>query len=177
MKIPGYLTGMDEFFIRTFTDKYTLPKNCWMVELVTYKGRSTILWAQSLEKLNGKVISIDTHKDCTQDSSFSGIDYLKNIKEFKIKNIIPIIGNFNDVIKFFDMQIDVLFIDGAHDKENVNNDFDKWSKFIKVGGYLIFHDYSKNFPDIVELCDKLKKISEWEFIETLGSTCLFRRKK
>ena len=43
-------------------------------------------------------------------------------------------------------EIDVLLIDGGHSIENVTEDFNLWSPFVRSGGCVLFHDlYS--FPD------------------------------
>lgn len=52
-------------------------------------------------------------------------------------------------------ELDLLFIDGDHTLDGVKNDYDRYSKYVKKGGYIIFDDY--HHPIIKEYCDKLLK--------------------
>ena len=52
-------------------------------------------------------------------------------------------------------QLDLLFIDGDHTLDGVKNDYVRYSKYVKKGGYIIFDDY--HHPIIKEYCDKLLK--------------------
>ena len=52
-------------------------------------------------------------------------------------------------------ELDLLFIDGDHTLDGVKNDYVRYSKYVKKGGYIIFDDY--HHPIIKEYCDKLLK--------------------
>ena len=54
-------------------------------------------------------------------------------------------------------ELDLLFIDGDHTLDGVKNDYDRYSKYVKKGGYIVFDDY--HHPIIKEYCDKLLKES------------------
>tara|TARA_Y100000816_G_C26068288_1_gene561583 strand:+ start:68 stop:607 length:540 start_codon:yes stop_codon:yes gene_type:complete len=52
-------------------------------------------------------------------------------------------------------KLDLLFIDGDHTLDGVKNDYERYSKYVKKGGYIIFDDY--HHPIIKEYCNKLLK--------------------
>lgn len=52
-------------------------------------------------------------------------------------------------------KLDLLFIDGDHTLDGVKNDFERYSKYIKKGGYIVFDDYHHTI--IKDYCDKLLK--------------------
>jgi len=52
-------------------------------------------------------------------------------------------------------ELDLLFIDGDHTLDGVKNDYERYSKYVKKEGYIIFDDY--HHPIIKEYCDKLLK--------------------
>lgn len=52
-------------------------------------------------------------------------------------------------------ELDLLFIDGDHTLDGVKNDYVRYSKYVKKGGYIIFDDYHHQI--IKEYCDKLLK--------------------
>lgn len=45
----------------------------------------------------------------------------------------------------FDSKIHLLFVDGGHMEDEVTNDI-KWTAKIVLGGYAVFHDYSRRPP-------------------------------
>lgn len=50
--------------------------------------------------------------------------------------------------RFEDESVDVVFIDGAHDYENVRADIAAWWPKVKPSGYLCGHDYQHKFPGV-----------------------------
>lgn len=62
-------------------------------------------------------------------------------------------------------QIDFLFIDGDHNIEGVQSDWDNFSPFVRSGGIVVFHDYDysaflrgdKKGQGAVWVCEDLKK--------------------
>ena len=88
----------------------------------------------------------------------------KNLDKIKNKyknncNIVLIKGNsfFNKTQENFENvlinMIDLLFIDGDHTLDGVKNDFERYSKYVKKNGFIIFDDYHHN--DIKNYCDNL----------------------
>lgn len=47
-----------------------------------------------------------------------------------------------------DASLDLVFIDAAHDHENVIADIDAWWPKVKEGGYLTGHDFQHKFPGV-----------------------------
>ena len=177
MNIPkGDFSGEECGFARRFAEVYKLPNEAIMVELGTYFGRSTVCWAEGLAKINAKLITVDSHKNYIMPIKYTGTKCVENLNDSELKNIIIIIANFKDVIKFFNCEINALFIDGAHEYESVKADFDNWADFIKQDGYLLFHDYNKDHPGVLNFCDELKLGKNWQFIELCGSIIIFKRK-
>jgi len=50
--------------------------------------------------------------------------------------------SFN-VVKKWRKQIDLLWIDGDHDYNEVKKDYAQWSPFLRKGGLIVFHDANK----------------------------------
>ena len=90
--------------------------------------------------------------DSFEGDSFAGIrntyDYvLEKQKELEFNNITFIKGYFDDVVKTWNKQIDILHIDGLHTYEAVKNDYEKWSPFVKENGIILFHDTMVENPE------------------------------
>ena len=60
-----------------------------------------------------------------------------------------------EVAKDWKIPIDVLFIDGDHSKEGVERDIKAWSKHVKPGGWILFHDYDSTSPGVVTAVNNL----------------------
>lgn len=74
--------------------------------------------------------------------------------------------------------VQIIFIDGDHDYENVLADYKKWSQFIFRNGYLMFHDYRRggvNGPR--EVVHKvILPEDRWMIAEVGGLTCVLQRR-
>jgi glycosyltransferase involved in cell wall biosynthesis len=55
-------------------------------------------------------------------------------------NLTFIEGDFNEVAKTWDKEIDILHIDGSHHYEDVKRDFETWSEFLSDNGVILLHD-------------------------------------
>lgn len=179
MNLPkGFISEEDEEFMKQFCKEFNL-KDVTMVELGCYKGKSAVCWLESLNKNNGRLITIDRHQPFEADARFSGVDYVKNMDDRKLflkNNLTHIIGDFNEVIKFFKMEIDALFIDGDHKYESVSKDFINWSPLVKNGGYLMFHDYLEDFHGVFQCVEEIKEMDDWKFIGVRGRIAIFKKK-
>lgn len=57
------------------------------------------------------------------------------------ENVIKYINTTKELI--WNTSINVLFIDAGHKKEEVIADFEKYSPYVIMGGFVLFHDYFK----------------------------------
>lgn len=125
-----------------------IPQNGVIVEIGSWQGKSTIWLGKGAEKVNAKVYAIDPH---TGDSSeiieqYGGhIDtfdsFLRNIKKSSLENTVyPIKKHSYHALGDVKEEIDLLFIDGAHEYEAVKKDYEMWFPKLKEGGIIAFHD-------------------------------------
>lgn len=64
--------------------------------------------------------------------------------------------------------IDVLFIDGDHRYEGVKNDFERYSKYVRPGGMIVFHDIIKHWDERVAVDVFWNEIKGEKGIELIG---------
>ena len=93
----------------------------------------------------------------------------------------------HDVAKDWTQPIDLLVIDGDHTVEGVKCDWNDWSRFVRPGGVVIFHDarvFAGGWPSPdwgpVRLVDELFRHShslEWTIAEEVDSLLVVERRK
>lgn len=114
------------------------------VEIGAYKGRSAGFMAVEIAN-SGKKVRFDVI-----DPWYGQVynDFTKNMKH--VKNFVnPIRGLSLDVVKTYkDTSLDFVFVDGAHEYEDVLEDIKAWHPKMKKGGFFAGHDLRPEFPGV-----------------------------
>lgn len=144
--------------------------NITICEIGSWLGKSSYVLARALDgRREGKLICIDPF-DASGDESSEKIykniknrldvplvtEFTENMRKLGVVDRIKIItGYSHEVVKKFNEPIDLLFIDGNHDYNSVLRDYQDWSKLIRKGGYIVFHDVGASHTtgpkEVVEL--------------------------
>lgn len=152
------LYGLKDLILENF------PKNAIMVEVGCFEGKSTELFSMFCKT----VYAVDPY------TSYNDIsDELLRNAEPQLDEVIKQHPNIIKLKKystaaaldFEDYSLDVVYIDGAHDYNNVKNDILTWIKKIKPNGILCGHD--RNFDGINTA---LKEIFNDSFIAEYSDT-------
>lgn len=135
-----------------------LGKRCKVLEIGSWKGKSTYCLAKGLLK-GGKVIAIDPF-DASGERESSGLyqeregdiplleQFLDNMARLGVvEKIRPMKGYSHQFVRQF-TETDLLFIDGDHSIEGCDFDFLNYSPLISRGGYLVFHDFDESRKDL-----------------------------
>jgi len=120
-----------------------------VVELGVDLGYSLFTFASALRKVGseGTIIGIDCF-DCDKATYARDTQQLllQRIERDKYTNIHLVRSTFGDVAETWRRDgkrletIDVLHIDGNHNYDSVNADFETFFPFVKDGGVILFHD-------------------------------------
>ncbi|SCA63523.1 Uncharacterized protein SCG7109_AR_00020 [Chlamydiales bacterium SCGC AG-110-M15] len=154
------------------------PKNGVVVEIGSWKGRSTCWIGRAAQKHSKlKIYAIDPHTgspEHQQDGPVYTFDqFQNNIKNMGVDQMVQPIKKFSyDAIPDVNEEIDFLFIDGAHEYEAVKKDFELWSPKVKDGGVIAFHDsVGKGWPGVHQLMKEVvfssKHFADVGFIGTI----------
>jgi len=132
--VPGWLSDEEGEAL------YELAKRCTgegvIVEIGSWKGKSTICLGLGSRAGSGvRVFAVDPHADYRHG------EFKENIERAGIADLVtPVKGMSQEVVDDFDQPIELLFVDGSHEEEDVRHDFDTWVPKVVDGGAVAFHD-------------------------------------
>jgi predicted O-methyltransferase YrrM len=133
-ELPGWLTAEEGETL------YRLAKACTgrgvIVEIGSWRGKSTTCLGLGSKAGNQvPVFAVDPHSEHTFG------DFSRNMEDAGLTDLVtPVPGRSQELAEGFDEPIELLFIDGAHQYELVNVDFDRWVPKVVEGGVVAMHD-------------------------------------
>jgi len=136
------------------------------VELGVDYGYSAFLMALCQENPVYGIDCFDVSKHGPREDD--DYQFVMSVKEkLGLDNLEIIKGYFDDVVKTWDKEIDLLHIDGLHDYENCKNDCDTWAPLVKEDGVILFHDTVSN-PDGAGLFFSQLEVPKVNFTNSFG---------
>jgi len=132
-----------------------------IVEIGSFRGRSTVLLALGSAECQGEVWAIDPHMPSPDAPwmPFNSTDldaFRKNVREFGIERRVHEILSTSDQARttWAGKGIDLLWIDGDHTFEGASRDLSNWTPLLNPGGVVAAHDYSKHWPSVQKAWDQ-----------------------
>jgi predicted O-methyltransferase YrrM len=118
------------------------------VEVGCWKGRATVAFLANIPRGQFSLHCVDTffgseeHQESLKGAS-TRADFEKNLKERGLLDHANIIQQESATAakEFEDNSLDLVFIDAAHDYENVKLDILSWLPKLKPNGLMMGHDY------------------------------------
>lgn len=154
--IDGFLSPAE--VLALYETARQLPPNAVACEIGVWKGRSAYCLAAGLPA-GGKLIAIDPFDASGEPGSHTTyvakaggtalIDQFEsNMKTLAVRDRIDIKRAYSYDVDAEVGDLDLLFIDGDHSVQACTVDFQKYGPKLKVGGYLLFHDYDSKRKDL-----------------------------
>jgi hypothetical protein len=134
-----------------------LPPNATVVEIGSWKGKSTYCIARGLR--SGTIHAIDPF-DASGEAESKAIyskkrgaqplveQFRENLRSRGVLDKVAVHPGYSQEFAGRFPAIDLLFIDGDHSREGCAFDFDTFSPALKPGGYLAFHDFDPVRDDL-----------------------------
>jgi hypothetical protein len=82
-------------------------------------------------------------------------DMVQCMLNMKYKDFRMYKGDTYRIGKSFDEKLDWIYIDAGHEYEEIKLDHIVWSKLVRSGGIVSGHDYSPEFPGVMQFVDEL----------------------
>ena len=159
-----------------------------VVELGSWKGKRTYCLAKGLR--NGTVYAIDPFDGSGEPGSFELYQQSKGLTPLmdqftRTMTDLGVIGKIRTLVgpseRFAGQisSIDLLFIDGDHSMEACERDFENYTPYLIPGGYLLFHDFDPQRPQLGPtwvIQNKVLPSTRYEFIGLFDSLWVCRKK-
>jgi predicted O-methyltransferase YrrM len=149
-RVEGWLVPGQERWL--FDAAKSLADKANIVEIGSFKGRSTCSLALACVGTQRRVFAIDTFKGnqsdfvCGRHSvSWEGEsffdDFVENLEQSSVLDyVVPLIGTSSEVAGIWGAPIHLLFLDGSHQYEDVLADFKSFYPWVVSGGLIALHD-------------------------------------
>ncbi|MBA0050038.1 class I SAM-dependent methyltransferase [Streptomyces sp. AJS327] len=133
-----------------------------LLEIGSYRGRSTLLLADAARTAGVQVVTVDHHRGSeeqqpgweyhdpeTVDPRTGRMDTLPLLRRTLAEagaeeDVIVIVGRSPRVARLWGGRFGLVFVDGGHTDEHATADYEGWVPHLVPGGLLVIHDV---FPD------------------------------
>lgn len=151
--VDGFLAEEEAQWL--FRTALGVPDGSNLVEVGSYKGRSTCSLALGCRGTNKRVFAVDPFDggpDLPTADSFQ--EFSQNLRRCGVSELVePIIGTSAEVSKNWTKPIQLLFVDGSHKYEDVLADFAGFFPHVVTGGIVAFHDVLGTWPGVLRAWD------------------------
>jgi len=172
---PGRLTLMEGAFLYAAALAASrIASSGNMLELGTFRGRSTCAIAAACKQVDMRLTTIDNYSQgaCPSVGESSEDVVRANLEDAGVADVVTIVnGNSHEYQPLAGLSF--IFIDAAHDWESVVADCDTWWKDLQMHGILAFHDGSH--PGVAEAVEALGKKHAMRPIAHVGSIIAFEK--
>jgi len=157
--VEGWLLEGQERWL--FDAARSLPSPANIVEIGSFKGRSTCCLASGCRGTKKRVYAVDTFdgNECDFPSRNFFDEFTENVRRCGLSDyVMPVVGVSWETAKDWRAPIHLLFIDGSHRYEDVLADFEGFFPHVVPGGLVAFHDVGEEaWPDVLRVWDESAK--------------------
>jgi predicted O-methyltransferase YrrM len=176
-KITGWLEPHET--MRLYGLALDIPENGAIVEIGSYRGKSTTVLAIGAKERSARVYAIDPFEGVMDGHVVTGHDrdHLRYalVNAGVVDSVEIITGYSLETAKTWKRPIDLLWIDGDHSYEAVKADLKAWSKHVK--GKIALHDYTQNWPGVPMAVDEFVADGKWRIVDNVDATVVLERVK
>lgn len=164
-QVEGYLYPHEAVFLYWLAR--SAPGTGSVVEIGSLRGRSTLCLAAGARKRpHARIVAVDPHVYETAE------ELRENIDHFGMTGIVdPVELPSVVAARAWRGRIRILFVDGNHEKANVEADLDAWLPHVEPGGFVLLHDSTElcGFPGPIEVAKaRLRPGPVFEVVGQLG---------
>ena len=147
-----------------------------IVEIGRFKGGSTLLIAAAMDP-EAELYSYDLHVELPAGFSGEGVDRALGaaLRRYGLDARVHLIVGDSRTAEPPPRPCDLVFVDGDHSYAGARADYERWRRFLRTGGHLLFHDaadprrfgaYSK---DVAALAAEIERDDAAAFVRRGGA--------
>ena len=113
-----------------------------IVEIGSWKGRSTVWLAYGARMAGQRVIAIDPHVNSREDPEAQTFaEFSRNLRLARVDDVVtPVVMSSEAAAAVVPGGVELLFVDGDHSDDGAERDASAWLDRIIDGGVLLMHD-------------------------------------
>jgi predicted O-methyltransferase YrrM len=113
-----------------------------IVEIGSWKGRSTTWLAHGARVSGARVYAIDPHRHSREDPGARTLDeFLENLDRAGVRDVVePLVMTSGEAVDVVTGPVELLFVDGDHSADGARRDAQLWLPRVMTGGTVMFHD-------------------------------------
>lgn len=135
----------------------SLPRTGNIVEIGSFKGRSTCCLALGCRQTGRRVFAVDTF-DGGPDLPKANLlpDFTRNLESMGLSTSVEtVVGLSTQVASGWNRPVHLLFIDGSHSYADVLADFHGFFRYVVSGGLVAFHDVTEAWPGVLRAWNEI----------------------
>jgi|GEM_PF-2562886 len=147
------------------------------LEVGSYCGKSTVVIATALRDAGARRIlyAVDPHGNFPEGRHETSLPILEeNLRSRGLEPWVRIVQARSTDVRV-DGEYALVFIDGDHSYESVAADVAHFRDAIAPGGFLAFHDYSRYWPGVRTVVQRVLAEGAFDFVSNRGGLIVFRR--
>jgi SAM-dependent methyltransferase len=170
---------------RLFAAARTLPERGRLVEIGSFRGRSTIVLAHAAPD-GAELVAIDPHAGSDrgpqeiaarpelgeQDAALFRANLARTGVAGRVRHVRRFSAEAHDAV---DGEIDVLYVDGAHRFGPARDDLARWGRRVRPGGRMLVHDSFSSVGVTLALLLVTVLGRRWRYLGRDGSLAVYRR--
>lgn len=155
----------------------TLPPNSRALEIGSHIGSSALFICAGLARVGGHLVCVDTWMNDTMPDGAKDTFAEFQANTAAYRSMITQVRKSSGAITDAEIggPLDFVFIDGDHAEAAVRGDFRRVAPWVKVGGYIAFHDLDPLFPGVSIVFGEALASGSWQIERIVRSLGVIRR--
>ncbi|MEQ8232065.1 MAG: class I SAM-dependent methyltransferase [Gammaproteobacteria bacterium] len=156
--VPGFLAPNQERCL--FDLVSALPQDALVLEVGSFLGRSTVSMAFACRNSERRIFAVDTFEGNAHDfvkgknkihwegDSFFPV-FWQHLRERGLdRHVIPLRATSLAIARCWGKPLDMIYLDGSHQYEDVVAEIDAFVPWLKPGGCVAMHDVIEGWPGV-----------------------------
>lgn len=180
LSIYGFLSAAEAELLYTLAS--AVPIGGTIVEIGSFQGKSAVCLGLGAKQVPGvQVYAIDPHVDCwdTKQVHYGMENHaalLMNLVLNDVADTVKVVAlHSTAVLDCWYGAVDLVWIDGSHDYNDVWLDLMGWEKHITDSGKLVLHDTNGHYPGVTRALTEFLMENEWKISQRVDATAVLER--